>query len=236
MRKPLLYLLAFLILPSAISLPAQVIDVPYRGLDYLMLSKNGITVMIAPLDLNILHYSAAHVWITNGSTDRIEVEPEQFVARARTLRSPQPAAYRAVHDGNVVSAVLRGANFGDIMALVRAYERNLFGFRNNDAISFYQNRKQVALAEGGSRRMRAAATVSALVLHKTEVPPGEFREGTVFFDTTGRSEFLEFSVRLAIHKANGEPDPERPVVPEPLDFQIQVPSPARPQAPPARPN
>lgn len=176
---------------------AQTIDVPYRGLEYSMLSKEGVTVMVAPLELSILDYSAAHVWITNGSSRAISVGPQVFTARARSPKHPQPAEFRGLSDGLVVREVLKRARFGDIMSLVRAYERNLYGFKNPQAVNYYQARKQIAMAEGGSRRMRAAATVSALVLQKTEIPPGEFREGTVFFPTGDKkSEFLEFSAWL----------------------------------------
>ena len=179
---------------------AQTIAVPYRGLDYSMLSKEGITVMIAPLPLSLLKYSAAHVWVTNGSPRAIQVGPQLFTARARNPRHPQAAEFPGLPDGEVVLEVMKRARFGDIMSLVRAYERNLYGFKNPTAVNYYQERKQVAMAEGGSRRMRAAATVSALVLQKTEIPPGEFREGTVFFATGDKkSEFVEFSARLGDH-------------------------------------
>ena len=190
------WILALMALAGACA-RAQTIEVPYRGLDYSMLSKEGVTVMIAPLDLSILNYSAAHVWITNGSSRTIPVSPQVFTARARSPKQPQPAEISGLSEALVVREVLRRARFRDIMALVRAYERNLYGFKNPQAVNYYQERKQIAAAEGGSRRMRAAATVSALVLPKTEVPPGEFREGTVFFLTgEGKSQFLEFSVRL----------------------------------------
>lgn len=189
-------MLALLALVGACA-QAQTIEVPYRGLEYSMLSKEGVTVMIAPLDLSILKYSAAHVWITNGSSRSVVVSPQGFTARARGPKQREPAQYAGLSEALVVKEVLRRARFGDILALVRAYERNLYGFKNPQAVNYYQQRKQIAAAEGGSRRMRAAATVSALVLPKTDVPPGEFREGTVFFPTgDGKPEFLEFSVRM----------------------------------------
>ncbi len=177
---------------------AQSIEFPYRGLDYSMTSKGGITVMVAPLSLSLLNYSAAHVWVTNGSKRTIRVEPQFFAARARPLKQPAAGDYQAVSDNVVVGQVMNRARLGDILTLVRAYERNLYGFKNDDAINYYQARKQMALAEGGSRKLRAAAMVSAIVLPKTDVPPGEFREGTVFFATGDtRSEFLGFTARMA---------------------------------------
>lgn len=190
--------LSVLILISAGGIArAQGIEVPYRGLDYSMLSRDGLTVMIAPMQLSILNYSAAHVWITNGTKRTVQVRPEWFTARLRNQRVPQPAEVAGANDATVVTQVMQRARFGDVMALVRAYERNLYGFKNQTALNYYQQRKQIAASEGSTRRITAAARVSALILQKTEIPPGEFREGTVFFPSGDRkSEFLGFSTRL----------------------------------------
>ncbi len=175
----------------------QAINVPYRGLDYSMISKGGLTVMVAPMSLSILNYSAAHVWVTNGSGRPVHLEPQSFVARTRSARQAQPAEFAALSDAIVVKQVMDRAKFNDIMALVRAYEQNLYGFRNPDAINYYEVRKQVAAASGGSRKLRAAATVSAIILPRSDIPPGEFREGTIFFQTGDkRSEFVELSTNL----------------------------------------
>jgi hypothetical protein len=193
--KPAGWVALFVLLACA-SAFAQSIGVPYRGLDYAMMSKGGVTVMIAPLDLSILHYSAAHVWVTNGSPKPIQLSPLAFLAKARTTKQPQAEEFRGVSDLQVVNAVMQHARFSDILALVRAYERNLYGFKNPEAINYYQERKQMAAAEG-TRKLRAGATVSALVLGKGDVPPGEFREGTVFFATNDKkAQFTAFSVQI----------------------------------------
>ena len=191
-------LYAVLVAYAQAQTPARTIEVPYRGLNYSVLSKGGVTVMIAPLELSILGYSAAHVWITNGSPCAIQVGPQVFTAKARSPKLPQPAKVIGVPDDLVVREVMKRARFDDVLSLVRAYERNLYGFKNSQAVSYYQKRKQIAMAGGGGRRLRAGATVSTLVLARTEVPPGEFREGTVFFLTGDReTEFLEFFARVA---------------------------------------
>lgn len=200
MLKPLLIRVVLLIAFVApfSGARAQTIGVPYRGLEYSMLSRDGVTVMVAPLELSILNYSAAHVWVSNGSKRVVQLSPQVFTTKARNARNPQPVEVAGLAEGLVVRQVLERARFGDIMALVRAYERNLYGFKNPQAVNYYQQRKQIAMADSGStRRMRAAATVSALVLQKGDIPPGEFREGTVFFPTGDKkSEMLEFSARL----------------------------------------
>ncbi len=184
------------------ALGAQAIEVPYRGLEYSMLSKDGVTVMVAPLELSILKYSAAHVWVTNGTSRAIQVSPQAFTVTARHVsgrhqRQPKPAEYAGAAEGLVVEEVMRKARFGDVMSLVRAYERNLYGFRNPQATGYYQARKQAAAAEG-SRKLRAGAMVSILILPKSDIPAGEFREGTVFFPTGDKkSELLSFTARVA---------------------------------------
>src|SRR5213594_4041982 len=82
-----------------LALPAGAqIGVPYRGLEYSMLSRDGITVMIAPLDLSILNYSAAHVWISNGSRRAIQVTPQAFTTIARNARHPEPGPFIGLPD------------------------------------------------------------------------------------------------------------------------------------------
>lgn len=197
---PLVILLIVLILPlvAPAQAPPPSIEVPYRGLEYLMATRDGLTVMVAPLDLNILKYSAAHVWITNGTRRTIHAGPQLFTARARVGPNGSPSAFAGVPDFVVVSEVMQRARFGDVLSLVRAYERNLYGFKNPTAMNHYQQRKQIAAAEGTSRKFRAGALVSALVLQNGPIPPGEFREGTVFFPTGEKpATFVEFETRLA---------------------------------------
>ena len=187
---------ALLVVCAQAQTPARTIEVPYRGLNYSVLSKGGVTVMVAPLELTILGYSAAHVWITNGSSCPIQVGPQAFTTKTRSPMVRQPVKVVGLPEDRVVREVMRRARFDDVLSLVRAYERNLYGFKNAQAVGYYQKRKQIAQAAGGGR-FRAAATVSALVLQRTEVPPGEFREGTIFFPTREKqAEFLEFSARL----------------------------------------
>jgi len=192
---PRLFVLLLLVCAVA---SAQSIQFPYRGLDYSMVSKEGLTVMVAPMKLSLLNYSAAHVWVTNGSKAVIRLDPRFFVARARGLKQVEPGDFVAISDSTVVADVMQRASMNDVLVLVRAYEQNLYGFKNDSAINYYQARKQIAAAEGSGRRFRAGAMVSAIILPKTDVPPGEFREGTIFFVMPDKKpEFLGFVARIA---------------------------------------
>src|SRR6266850_552476 len=57
------------------------VEVPYRGLSYAMLSKQGVTVMVAQLHRTILEYSTVQVWISNGSKFPVRVSPMYFDVR-----------------------------------------------------------------------------------------------------------------------------------------------------------
>ena len=43
------------------------IEVPYKGRTFSMASRDGVTVMIAPLERTILEYGTAQVWIANNT-------------------------------------------------------------------------------------------------------------------------------------------------------------------------
>ncbi len=191
---------ALLILFWAAAAPAargQAIEVPYRGLRYSVLSKGGVTVMIAPLDRTILEYSTAQVWVSNGSDHPVRVSPESFSMRLDAPGSNEPRVIRGTPEGTVVTEVLRRARAKDMLQLVRAYETVLFGMVDEHTYSYYQKRKEAALATAWTGKMRAAATASAIVLAEKTLRPGEFVDGTIFFraeDRTARLHSLSANI------------------------------------------
>src|SRR5580658_8271887 len=76
-------LLALLACAQEAAAPRQQpsIEVPYRGMTYSMMSRGGITVMVAPLNRMILEYQTVQVWISNGSKAYVRVAPQQFEVR-----------------------------------------------------------------------------------------------------------------------------------------------------------
>lgn len=176
----LLLLLWTLPLPRTAS---QTIEVPYRGLRYSMLSRNGVTVMIAPLERTILEYSTAQVWVSNGSKRVVRISPQSFSMRAEAPGREEPRTFPGSPEGTVLAEIMQRARSRDMLALVHAYETKLFGFADPRSYSYYQRRKQEALAGVGAGRMRAAATASAIILADKTLNPGEFVDGTVFFRT-----------------------------------------------------
>ena len=174
------------------------IEVPYKGLRYSMLSRGGVTVMIAPLDRAILEYSTAQVWVSNGSKSVVRVNPQAFSMSVETAGQSEPRTMPGTAEGTVLNEILKRARSHDVLELVRAYEATLFGFANEKSLNYYQQRKQHALASAGSGKMRAAATASAIILAEKVLRPGEVVDGTVFFRTEGKHlRVASLSARLA---------------------------------------
>ena len=161
-----------------------------------MLSRGGVTVMIAPLDRAILEYSTAQVWVSNGSKGVVRVNPQAFSMSVQVAGQSEPRTMAGTAEGVVLSEILKRARSHDVLELVRAYETTLFGFANERSLNYYQQRKQQALA--GAGRMRAAATASAIILPEKVLRPGEVVDGTVFFRTEGKHlRVASLSARLA---------------------------------------
>src|SRR5436309_7642513 len=82
-RKLLLTTIAALITPPFVIGQVQQpsVEIPYKGLSYSMLSKAGVTVMVAQLNRSILEYSTVQVWISNGSRQTVRISPQFFEVR-----------------------------------------------------------------------------------------------------------------------------------------------------------
>jgi hypothetical protein len=159
--------------------PAQQpsIEVPYRGLTYSMMSRGGVTVMVAPLNRMILEYQTVQVWISNGSKSYVRIAPQQF-----EVRQQGTVMLAGTSDDTVIDEIQQRARPKDLLELVEAYETTLYGFANERSLGYYQQRKQAArTAMGAASKMRATATASAIILPSRLLKPGEIMDGTVFF-------------------------------------------------------
>jgi len=169
------------------------VEIPYKGLSYSMLSKNGVTVMVAPMNHRILEYATVEVWISNGSKYPIHVDPRFF--EARTAADPASPAIAGAEDLKVIDEIGRRAKSKDLSELVRTYETTLYGFANEKSVSYYEKRKHAVLASGG--KMRATATASAIILAEATLKAGETTDGTVFFATDPHSAIVSIGAHLA---------------------------------------
>lgn len=74
-----------------------------------------------------------------------------------------------------------------MIKLVSAYETALYGIPHMRVANAYESRRQAALAEVSSTKLKAAAAASAIALVQTKLLPGESTDGAVFFGANDRS-------------------------------------------------
>lgn len=131
--------------------------------------------------MQIRNYHVLQVAVSNGSPSTRTIRPEDFrIERADGTSLPAAGA------STVVQGFLRSGGRGDVVKLVSSYEMGLYGLSRFQSTSGYEQRRQAALAEVSSTRLKAAAAASAIVLVPTKLKPGESTDGAVFFFTQGR--------------------------------------------------
>jgi hypothetical protein len=171
----------FVLLVGA-SATAQVIEFESGGLKYKTLSKGGVTLMCSPLPLLVRHYAVVQVAISNGSSGTFTVHPEDFIF-SRT----DGAKMHADSADTVVEDLLQRAGRGDVVKLVSTYESGLSGIVKFRSTNGYEQRRQSALAEVASAKIKAAAAASAIALVETRLTSGESTDGALFFPTDGKA-------------------------------------------------
>ena len=162
-------------------LRAQVIHFESGGLKYQTRSQDGFTVMFAHLPAQLRNYSIIQVGIMNGSESVQTVRPEDF-----SFHRADGTVMQATPARTVVGQLLANASRNDVIKLITTYEAGLYGVSRFRSTNGYEQRRQSALAELGSPRLRAAAAASAIALVATKLKPGESTDGAVFFNTEGK--------------------------------------------------
>ncbi len=166
---------------SAQIISAQIIPFESNGLLYKTLTKGGVTVMFAYLPAHLKEYSIMQVSISNGSPVSWTVKPEDF-----SYRQEDGTAWQASPALSVVNSLLAKAGRRDVVKLVTTYERGVYGNEHMQTTNGYETRRQSALAEGVSARLKAGAAASALALVPTKLGSGESTDGAVFFPSSGK--------------------------------------------------
>lgn len=169
-----------LVLGLYVAAPAQVIEFESNGLKYQTLTRNGVTVMFAPLAPHIQGYTILQSSISNGSKGPYTIKPENFVYVRANGESIEASPARTV-----TAVMLERGNRSDVIKLVTTYETAYYGISRMRSTNGYEQRRQAALAET-STKLKAAATASALALVTTKLAPGESTDGAVFFPTYGK--------------------------------------------------
>jgi hypothetical protein len=166
---------------ACVPLAAQVIPFESNGLLYKTLTKGGVTVMFAYLPAHLKQYSIMQVSISNGSPISWTVRPEDF-----SYRQMDGTVWQASPALSVVNTLLAKAGRHDVIKLVTTYERGVYGNERMQTTNGYERRREAALAEGVSSRLKAGAAASALALVTTKLQPGESTDGAVFFPSSGK--------------------------------------------------
>jgi len=166
---------------TAFASQAQVIDFESGGLHYRTLTRNGLTIMFASLPSRIRTYAVMQVAVSNGSEISWNVKPEDF-----TFHAADGPAIQAVPAAQVVGALMVKASRKDVIHLVSQYEAGIYGNTRMKLANGYESRRQNALAEVASAKLKAAAAASAIALVSTRLLPGDSTDGAVFFPSNGK--------------------------------------------------
>jgi hypothetical protein len=160
---------------------AQIIEFESSGLKYKALTRSGVTIMVAQLPTHVRGYAILQVAVSNGSPTSWTVRSEDF-----RFESDSGPTIQALPAKTVVSNLLEKAGRGDVSKLVTAYEAALFGNSQMHSTNGYESRRQDAMAEFGSTRLKAAAAASAIAFVTTKLAPGQSTDGAVFYPNSGK--------------------------------------------------
>jgi hypothetical protein len=166
-----------MVLSFSAALHAQIIEFESGGLHYQTLTKNGVTIMVAPLPSHIREWGILQVAVSNGSPISWSIRPEDFdyTMDGNTMKAT-PAR-------TVVDSLISKASRGDVIKLITAYESGLYGLQRFKSTNGYEQRR---LAEVASAKFKAAAAASAIALVATKLAPGQSTDGAVFYPTAGK--------------------------------------------------
>lgn len=171
----------FLVPLTAAGLCAQVIEFESNGLKYQTLTRNGVTVMFAHMPSLVREYSILQVAVSNGGSSIPLIRPEDFV-----YERSHGDSVRASPARDVVNLLIEKGSRNDVIKLVSAYESALYGIQRMRVTNGYEARRQNALAEVSSTRLKAAAAASAIAFVKIKLPPGATTDGAVFLPSYGK--------------------------------------------------
>jgi hypothetical protein len=160
---------------------AQVIEFESNGLHYKTLTRSGVTIMMAELPSQVRKYAVIQVAISNGSPSTRTFKPEDF-----HFEGADGTVIPALEARIVVGEFLAKASRNDVIQLVSTYETGLYGMSRFKSTNGYEQRREAALAEVNSARLKAAAAASAIAFAPTRLVPGESTDGAIFFPNLGK--------------------------------------------------
>ena len=160
---------------------AQVIEFYSNGLKYLTLTKSGVTVMYAEMPLQVRGYAVLQVAVINGGGIPRFVQPSWL-----TYELPDGRTIQAAGEQQVITELQQHGGRNDVIKLVTAYEKAIYGAERLRSNNGYEARRQSALAMGGPAGLKAAAAASAIAFVRTRLRPKDSTDGAVFFANEGK--------------------------------------------------
>lgn len=173
--------------------PAGPIDFESHGMHYEALTKNGITVMFAPLPPHVKDYNIVQVTVTNGSSVSWTVKPSDF-----SFTRHDGTVLQTTSADEVVASLLNKASRTDVIKLQLLYESSIYALSNFRSTNGYEQRREAAMAQFVNARFKAAAAASAITLIPTKLKPGDSTDGAVFFENRTKEKGLGAG-RLVAH-------------------------------------
>jgi hypothetical protein len=144
------------------------------------LTRNGLTLMFAPMPLTVRDYAVIQIAFNNGSNESWIVQATDFAYQLRDGR-----VLPAVSEYNVIGELYRHAGRNEVMKLQSAYEKALYGNQHIRSNNGYEQRRQSAMAMGPAG-IKAAAAASAISFVKTKLGPGDSTDGAIYFANQGK--------------------------------------------------
>jgi hypothetical protein len=168
--------------PSA---PQTPIEFELHGMLYQALTKDGITVVFAPLPPHIKDFNIIQITVTNGSLVSWTVKPTDFsFVRQDGITLP------AVPADEVVASLYEKAGRNDVIKLQLLYENSIYALSNFRPTNGYEQRREAAMAQFVNRGFKAAAVASAIVFIPAKLKPGDSTDGAVFFENRSKDKTL----------------------------------------------
>lgn len=165
--------------------PATPMEFESHGLEYEALTREGITVMFAPLPPHIRDYNIIQVTVTNGSLVSWTVKPSDF-----SFVRQDGSVLQAVPADDVIESLLEKASRNDVIKLQLLYEDSIYALSNFRSTNGYEKRREAAMAQFVKPGFKAAAAASAITLTPTKLKPGDSTDGAVFFETRNKEKAL----------------------------------------------
>lgn len=154
-------------------------------MQYEALTKEGITVMFAPLPPHIKDYNIVQVTVTNGSLVSWTIKPGDF-----TFIRQDGTVLQPVSADQVVESLLEKASRSDVIKLQLLYEDSIYSLSNFRSTNGYEQRREAAMTQFVNKEFKAAAAASAITLVPTKLKTGDSTDGAVFFENRTKDKTL----------------------------------------------